>query len=260
QRLDSNFVAVPGVRAAPDPQLARRAPGGAERHRPHRAALDALRLRRRRRGDAAPAPAAGEPGRPRRLHLDGRRRRHRLRAARRRRLARSRLGDRDGRRDHRLGRLAHHRDRGARAVEGVAQLHVGLVDLELQLAVERLHAHYVHALDTDQLEKWPNFFTENGRYRIATAENEARGLPLPVLYAESRAMLRDRVQSLRHANIYEPQRYRHIISSVLVENIDANHARSTASFMVIRIMENGETLLFASGRYLDRIFLPAMQY
>ena len=133
-------------------------------------------------------------------------------------------------------------------------------DLQLQLAVERLHARYAHALDEDRLEDWPNFFTENGRYRIATAENEARGLPLPVLYAESRAMLRDRVQSLRHANIYEPQRYRHIISSVVVESIDANHARSTASFMVIRIMESGDTLLFASGRYLDRIFLPEMQY
>ena len=32
-------------------------------------------------------------------------------------------------------------------------------------------------------------------------------------------MMRDRVQSLRHANIYEPQRYRHIVSSVLVEKI-----------------------------------------
>jgi hypothetical protein len=31
-------------------------------------------------------------------------------------------------------------------------------------------------------------------------------LPLPVLCAEGRAMLRDRVQALRHANIHEPQR------------------------------------------------------
>ena len=73
------------------------------------------------------------------------------------------------------------------------------MQLELQLAVERLHARYVHALDTDNLEQWPNFFTEQGRYRITTAENEARGLPLPVMYAEGRSMLRDRVASLRHA-------------------------------------------------------------
>jgi anthranilate 1,2-dioxygenase small subunit len=131
--------------------------------------------------------------------------------------------------------------------------------MDLQRQVENLHARYAHALDDDRLEDWPGFFTEDGVYRIATAENEARGLPLPVIYCEGRAMLRDRVQSLRHANIYEPQRYRHIISSVLTEE-DGNVVRSTSSFLVVRIMENGETMLFASGRYLDRISVKEMLY
>jgi anthranilate 1,2-dioxygenase small subunit len=126
---------------------------------------------------------------------------------------------------------------------------------ELQHAVERLHAAYAHALDADQLEEWPNFFTEDGVYRITTAESEARGLPLPVLYAEGRPMLRDRIASLRHANIYEPQRYRHIVSSILVEKLGPGKAKSIANFLVVRVMENGDTLLFASGRYLDRIAL-----
>ena len=121
--------------------------------------------------------------------------------------------------------------------------------------VENLHARYAHALDDDRLEDWPNFFTERGVYRIVTAENEARGLPLPVVYCEGRPMLRDRVQSLRHANIYEPQRYRHVVSSVLTEEAGKSHVKSTSSFLVVRIMENGETMLFASGRYVDRITL-----
>jgi anthranilate 1,2-dioxygenase small subunit len=133
--------------------------------------------------------------------------------------------------------------------------------LALQVTVERLHARYAHALDADRLEEWPQFFTENGMYRITTAENEERGLPLPVLYAEGRPMLRDRIASLRHANIYEPQRYRHIISSVLVEALENKRASSVSNFMVIRVMENGETLLFASGRYVDRIALePEPRY
>jgi 3-phenylpropionate/cinnamic acid dioxygenase small subunit len=133
--------------------------------------------------------------------------------------------------------------------------------MELQLAIERLHARYAHALDSDRLEDWPNLFTENGTYRITTAESEARGLPLPVLYAEGRPMLRDRIASLRHANIYEPQRYRHVISSVLVEPLDADRASSISNFLVIRVMENGDTLLFASGRYVDRIALsPQPRY
>lgn len=130
---------------------------------------------------------------------------------------------------------------------------------ELQLAVERLHARYAHALDDDRLEEWPGFFTEDGRYRVTTAENEARGLPAPVLYAEGRAMLRDRVASLRHANIYEPQRYRHLVSSVLVEP-DGQSVKSVANFLVVRVMESGDALLFASGRYVDRIALSGMLY
>ena len=131
---------------------------------------------------------------------------------------------------------------------------------DLQRDVERLHARYAHALDSDQLEQWPNFFTANGRYRITTAENEARGLPLPVLYAEGQAMLRDRIASLRHANIYEPQRYRHLVSAVLLEEETPASVKSIASFLVARIMENGETILFASGRYVDRISVPEMRY
>jgi anthranilate 1,2-dioxygenase small subunit len=129
--------------------------------------------------------------------------------------------------------------------------------VDLQLRVERLHARYAHALDADRLEDWPAFFTEDGVYRIATAENEERGLPLPVLYAEGRAMLRDRVASLRHANIYEPQRYRHLASSFLLQTISATEVRSVANFLVVRIMQDGSTLLFASGRYLDRIVLAS---
>jgi len=121
--------------------------------------------------------------------------------------------------------------------------------------VEELHARYAHALDDDRLEDWPNFFTERGLYRIVTAENEARGLPAPILYAEGRPMLRDRVQSLRHANIYEPQSYRHIVSSVLTERLSDGKIKSKAAFLIVRIMQNGETMLFASGRYVDRIVL-----
>ena len=73
-------------------------------------------------------------------------------------------------------------------------------------------------------------------------------------------MLRDRVASLRHANIYEPQRYRHMISAVLLEPIDAGTVKSTANFLVIRIMHDGATMVFASGRYLDRIVVPDMKY
>src|SRR5256885_11513392 len=134
------------------------------------------------------------------------------------------------------------------------------MEVQLHAAVEQLHARYAQALDADKLEQWPQFFTENGTYRVTTAENEARGLPLPVLYAEGRPMLRDRVASLRHANIYEPQRYRHLVSAVLLDKPEATSVRSLANFICLRIMEHGETLVYASGRYVDRITLPELRY
>ena len=129
------------------------------------------------------------------------------------------------------------------------------MDIELQLTVENLLARYAHALDDDRLEEWPDFFVENGCYRVTTAENHGRGLPVSLIYADSRAMLRDRVSALRHANIYEAQRYRHTMSATLVERQDARVVRAVSSFQVLRIMAGGETVLFASGRYLDRIRL-----
>ena len=129
------------------------------------------------------------------------------------------------------------------------------MDVELQLTVENLLARYVHALDEDRLEEWPDFFIETGRYRITTAENDERGLPLAIIYADSRAMLRDRVSALRHANIYEAQRYRHTVSATLVERKDGTTVQATSNFQVVRIMHTGEASLFASGRYLDRIRL-----
>ena len=68
-------------------------------------------------------------------------------------------------------------------------------------------------------------------------------------------MLRDRVSALRHANIYEAQRYRHAVSATLIERQDAHTARAVSNFQVLRIMHTGETALLASGRYLDRIRL-----
>jgi anthranilate 1,2-dioxygenase small subunit/terephthalate 1,2-dioxygenase oxygenase component beta subunit len=121
--------------------------------------------------------------------------------------------------------------------------------------VQDLNVRYVRAIDDNKLEAWPDFFTEDGRYRVTTAENAERGLPLGVIYATSRAMLRDRVRSLRDANVYEAQRYRHVIGPPLIESADGAMVQAQTSFIVARIMHTGETTLFATGRYCDRVVL-----
>jgi SnoaL-like domain len=74
-----------------------------------------------------------------------------------------------------------------------------------------LNSDYAACIDADRLEVWPDFFVEACLYKITTAENHRRGYQAGVIYADSRAMLRDRVAALREANIYERQTYRHIV-------------------------------------------------
>jgi anthranilate 1,2-dioxygenase small subunit/terephthalate 1,2-dioxygenase oxygenase component beta subunit len=121
-----------------------------------------------------------------------------------------------------------------------------------------LNARYAEAIDDDRLEDWPGFFTEQARYVVTTAENFTRGLPLGLIYATSRAMLRDRVRSLREANVYEAQRYRHVVGVPLIEAAGPDGVcRARTNFLVVRIMHSGESLLFASGVYRDRIVRKA---
>ena len=129
------------------------------------------------------------------------------------------------------------------------------MDVAQYLKVQELNARYVRTIDEDRLEAWPDFFTEDARYRIITVDNLEQGLPLGMVYANSRAMLRDRVRALREANVYEAQRYRHIIAPPSIDAAEAGTARAHTSFMVARIMHTGETMLFATGRYEDRIIL-----
>lgn len=124
-----------------------------------------------------------------------------------------------------------------------------MIDL-LQMCA--FNAAYARAIDSDALESWPAFFTERCHYRITNVENEREGLPAGAIYADSRAMLEDRVASLRQANIYERQSYRHLLGVPLMESADEQVAVARTPFLVARIMHTGETLLFASGEYRDR--------
>lgn len=125
--------------------------------------------------------------------------------------------------------------------------------LARRIELDELYTEYAHCLDTDALERWPDFFTEQCHYRITSAENYAAGLPLGIIYANSRDMLRDRISALRDANIYEPQAYRHLIANLRIESDEGKALDVSANFIVVRTMQDGAMTLFAAGRYLDRV-------
>ena len=110
---------------------------------------------------------------------------------------------------------------------------------------------YARCIDNGNLEAWPDFFEENCTYKITTADNYSQGLEAGVIFANSRGMLLDRVASLREANIYERHVYRHFLGQPWIVSEDAGEVHSETSFFVARIMRDGTTDVYATGRYID---------
>jgi anthranilate 1,2-dioxygenase small subunit/terephthalate 1,2-dioxygenase oxygenase component beta subunit len=124
---------------------------------------------------------------------------------------------------------------------------------ELVYRLSAFNAEYARCIDDDRLEAWPAFFLERCLYKITTADNERQGYEAGIVYADSRAMLEDRVTALREANVYERQRYRHIVGTPTVLARNDGDVRAESPFLVTRIMRDGRMDVFATGRYLDRV-------
>jgi 3-phenylpropionate/cinnamic acid dioxygenase small subunit len=124
------------------------------------------------------------------------------------------------------------------------------ITLDRILAVQ---AAYIRCIDTNALEQWPDFFTEDCLYKVTTAENHKSGFEAGIIYADSKNMLADRVLALRQANIYEKQTYRHILGLPTVTSNGPGEAECETPFLVVRIMHDGQTDVFATGVYLDTL-------
>jgi len=116
-----------------------------------------------------------------------------------------------------------------------------------------LNAAYVRAIDNEKFEQWPKLFADPCLYKVTTAENVAKGYESGIMYADSRAMLEDRVSALREANIYERQRYRHVVGLPMVLNRKNGAASVETPFLIVRIMGDGTMALFATGCYHDKV-------
>jgi 3-phenylpropionate/cinnamic acid dioxygenase small subunit len=119
--------------------------------------------------------------------------------------------------------------------------------------IAALNAACAAALDAGRLEDWPGFFLDECHYKVTTADNHAQGYQAGLIYADGRAMLEDRVSALRQANIYERQRYRHILGMPLVVGETAGTLSVETSFLVVRTMRDGQMSVFAAGVYLDKV-------
>ena len=106
-------------------------------------------------------------------------------------------------------------------------------------------------LDEQRFDEWLGLFAAECRYQIIPRENFDRGLPAALIFCDNRAMLEDRIRALREANKFNIHSDRHLIG--LPRILDGSLVE--APFAVYQTDQEGESRLFATGLYRDRLEL-----
>ncbi len=125
--------------------------------------------------------------------------------------------------------------------------------LLLQFEIDQLYAAYAAALDEKRFDEWPDFFVEDGSYKLQARENFDRGLPLALMALESRDMMKDRVYGVTQTIFHAPYYTRHIVSPARVVAIENGVIRSEAHYAVFRTRPGGVSEVYSVGRYIDQV-------
>jgi salicylate 5-hydroxylase small subunit len=126
-------------------------------------------------------------------------------------------------------------------------------NVNLKLALIDLYAAYADCLDQGRFDDWPDFFTEDCRYRVVPRENHERGLPLSTMDLQGTGMLRDRAYAVQSTLFHAPYYQRHVIGPARIVEQGEGFVETQANYLVISTKRDEMSELFNAGRYLDRI-------
>ena len=124
---------------------------------------------------------------------------------------------------------------------------------EVHYAINELMSDYAELIDSDKLEQWVDLFTEDALYRVIARENVEQNLPAPIILCTNKNMLRDRITSLRNANEFNLHYDRHIVSNARVKPNSSDTWSVAASYVVFQTTLEGQSRLFSTGRYQDKV-------
>jgi anthranilate 1,2-dioxygenase small subunit len=128
-----------------------------------------------------------------------------------------------------------------------------LQEVILWYDLHRLQEHYVSILDSGHFEEWPSLFTDDGVYEIVPNENSGQDAPFSIMHCFGRAMMHDRIISLRMANDFEPHSYRHLTSGLEFSQIDGSTIEMQSNYVLVQTLPGGESRVYQAGRYVDRV-------
>jgi anthranilate 1,2-dioxygenase small subunit len=120
---------------------------------------------------------------------------------------------------------------------------------EVREALTSLMAGYAMAIDENRLEEWVELFEEDCDYRVVTRENVEQDLPNVLMWCDNKNMLRDRIESYRHVNLYNPHYDRHVLGPLHFTGSEGPAWRFEVSYSLFQTELEGASRLFSVGRY-----------
>ena len=128
-----------------------------------------------------------------------------------------------------------------------------MTDFSTYFELTQLYADYASAIDSEDWDKWVNFFTEECEYKVQPRENYERSFPLCTLALISRAMLKDRAYGIQETLFHDPYYQRHVVGLPRILKVDGEIIEAEANYAVFRTKLSQESSVFSVGRYLDRL-------
>lgn len=127
------------------------------------------------------------------------------------------------------------------------------VDIQLRHDIADLLAAYAACIDGARHQEWPEFFTDNGWYRIVARENYDRDLPLSTLSLKGKAMMKDRIYGVESTIFHAPYYQRHVIGLPQIHVDEAGLFHVEANYAVFRTKRDACAEIFSVGRYVDTV-------
>jgi len=122
----------------------------------------------------------------------------------------------------------------------------------LRFKIEEFNTEYSAALDDQDINRWPSFFTDDAFYRVTAKENFDQGLPVGLVWLEGRAMFLDRVAAIENTMVFAPRYLRHYVTNVDVLGFnDAQEICAKANYLIVETLMEDSTKIFQAGIYQD---------
>jgi len=124
--------------------------------------------------------------------------------------------------------------------------------LLLHHEVDQFNAAYAAALDEQRLSDWVEMFTDDAFYVVISRENADKGMPVGLIYCDSKAMIHDRAFALEKTAMFAPRYLRHVIGNLQILGADNGAIRARANYVVIQVLyDRPEARLHQVGVYHD---------